>query len=99
MNELAQVFEEAQTKLWDGDKRHNFGKMYICHAIDNVYVPSQNKDKAREIIQERLQGWPTVEEYLHYEEKVPESKLTSKKVQAHRKAWLQSLVEEFKEKK
>lgn len=98
MHRVALVFKEAQTKLWDGSRKHQ-QSMYICHAINRSFFSSELQRKAKSIIHQRLRGWATVEEYLHHEERVPESKLTRKKVQTYRLAWLKELEQEFKGKK
>ena len=101
--EIAQACIKAVPYLnlnekWDGAD-------YICHAIsagdtnnESYYPKSEAASKAVEIIEMRLGheyfDTLTLEEWLH-KNGVPPYEITYKKMQAHRLAWLNMLIEEF----
>ena len=76
---------------------------YICSAIAHTQYDSHNLMRpaayaARNVIMDRL-GYRTVERYLIYKVGVPKKHLTDKNIQAFRHRWLDSLIEEFDNKR
>lgn len=72
---------------------------HICFALDEAAWYGQCSyyaaELARQLIMSRLHPWHTVRRWLDREVGVPPEQLTSKKVQAYRHRWVDSLIKEF----
>jgi hypothetical protein len=94
---IASAFKVALAHMWDGKdglqlmNSETLDK-YICHGLERVY---KNGGKAAiKIINDRLDGSMTLETWLA-SEGYTDSYYNTKKMQITRKAWLESLIEEF----
>ena len=93
--EIAEVLREALKILWDGgEKTSYFSYRYSCNAINYTSCPHDLKVAARMLIQERLKGSSTLEHWLSLNG-VPRVEQTLIRVQAHRRQWLNLLIEEL----
>lgn len=95
--QLVEVFKEAKDWLWDGGPKFKlFPKSrYICVAINGCrYLPRAHRESATAIVSKRLQGAPTLKGWL-IDKGIPEEDMTTERMQAHRHAWLDLLIEEF----
>lgn len=93
--EIAEAFKRAKEILWDGTG-YEKGYTYICHAIrhDNEYFSSAGYEAVK-VIQERLDGYYTVDSWLDEVAGVHYSLLTAERMQPYRHAWLDSLIAEY----
>ena len=101
--QIANVFRAAKKILWDGNSRNHFNIHHICSAISRTNYDYYKFSRpaawaARNVIMDRL-GYRTVERYLIYKVGVPKKHLTDKNIQAFRHRWLDSLIEEFDNKR
>ena len=73
----------------------------ICYALRLAALAPESKISRRSltatsaVIFKRLEGYNTLPLWLEHKAKIPTKLLTFNKVQAHRHAWLQSLIKEF----
>ena len=100
--EIAKVFKAAQEYLWDGVNMqdHMYRPEFICVAIDyltidDLYNSTIAGIRAKEIIMDRIAPCYTVSQWLAKYGKIPLKDLTRKRVQQHRKDWLEMLYNEF----
>lgn len=74
---------------------------FICLALRLAAMAPESKisqrslTATRAIINRRLEGYDTLPLWLEHKAKIPTKLLTFNNVQAHRHAWLQSLIKEF----
>lgn len=74
---------------------------FICFALRLAAMAPESKisqrslTATRDIINRRLEGYNSLPLWLRHKAKIPTKSLTFNKVQAHRHAWLQSLIKEF----
>ena len=92
---IARAFQECKKYLWlgPGTVCPTGGSSFICHAL-GAWGEKSGTDPAREVIEARLGDCRTLESWLH-EQGITSKKLTDEKVQAHRHAWVDLLIEEF----
>lgn len=96
---MAQVFTRALERLpLDGRPSRS---LYICDNIGLVDAPYHVRKMCKDLIAERLQYYFCLESWLKEEVGVSISEIAQdryngrRKLQATRKAWLRSLIEEF----
>ena len=95
--QLVEVFTQAKEWLWDGGPIFKLflKSRYICVAINEChYLPRAHRESATAIVSKRLQGAHTLKGWLKGKG-IPEEDLTPERMQAHRHAWLDLLIEEF----
>jgi len=99
---LARIFKSAKTLLAINADELRYRDKYICHAIeDDRGFSETSKRDALAIISDRLHPYTTVEAWLHnaiglkYGRRQRTSVRFCTKLQQYRRAWLDSLVEEF----
>ena len=76
---------------------------YICHCINRVTLEKnwnkpEDKTGLHTVIKTRLQGYSTFEEWLWDKHGITQAETRAnagRKLQATRKAWMQSMYEEF----
>ena len=76
---------------------------FICHCISRVtfeknWNKPEDKTGLHTVIKTRLQGYSTIEEWLWDKHGITQAETRAKagrKLQATRKAWMQSMYEEF----
>jgi hypothetical protein len=90
-----------------GDVKEGFKEEFICLCLQHAngkwimgHLMSRPAQAARKVIQDRIKPFTTVEVWLYenHHEARPKRSVTiaqQKKLQAYRKAWLQSLIVEF----
>lgn len=103
------LLKAAKKLLWRG----SFNELdlqktkFICIAINRAaekeerfpkHVCSLKANDLRKMITNRLAGYDSVETWLSCVHNIPRRALTHKKVQKHRHAWVNLLIEEFKAK-
>lgn len=88
---IAAAFRAAKPHLWDG--RKVLGRPTICGALYDTHLA--NWSLARDVVMDRLHPNATVWNWLHERANVPVRRLTDRRVQQHRHAWLDKLIEEF----
>lgn len=104
--QIAQAFSTALDLLWDGESEDSKKRLYpegsrtaceyICDILSHLSrCGIKGAEEARTVVLERIGGYSTFFSWLlsngvRYEE------MSDKNVQAHKKAWLRMLVEEFK---
>lgn len=88
---VAAAFGACKKYLWDG-RSSGCLTPYICWAL----ADSEHRYAlvAQDVIEKRLMGHPTVSSWLR-SVGVPPEDLTGKRLQAHRHAWVNKLIEEF----
>lgn len=90
---LVKVFEAAKLFLWDGsNSSYGIKKEYICHAIERTNLPGAHMAKL--LVMRRLDGYYTFYNWL-VRHGVSSFAITETRMQAHRLAWLNLLIEEF----
>ena len=73
---------------WDSGKSE-----FICYALERRFgMWSSSINAAQKIIHKRIYPHPTVEDWLRGQ---GAKGITYRKLQAYRKAWMKSMVEEF----
>jgi len=92
---LSKIFREAREYLNDGSTLDWKHTRYICLAIKRVNASPKDKELARRIIMQSLDGCVTLSDWLRMK-KIPKKQLTHKRVQQHRHEWLKRLEKEFK---
>jgi hypothetical protein len=105
----SELLHKAKKYLWNGKSRQNNKTQYICHALEDVVnnlkvIPAYRlsymekvKDIQREIVS-RLEPYDSMLDWLTTKGKVPHSQISNSAMQAHRFAWLDVLIEEYKAK-
>ena len=95
--EIAKCYKLAQEYLWDGVNMqdHMYRPEFICVAIEDLYNSTIAGIRAKEIIMDRIAPCSTVNQWLVKYGKIPLKDLTCKRVQQHRKDWLEMLYNEF----
>lgn len=104
--QIAEAFSEALALLWDGESEESKKRLcqegslsaceYICNILNHLSrCGVEGAEKAKTVVMWRLGGYTTFYSWLmangvEYEE------MSDRNVQAHKKAWLRMLVEEFK---
>lgn len=90
----------AKLQLWDGIGENHGHVSYICVALDLVtHAWCRDRRRAVELIKyiigERMGPRITMTSWLKYTVGIPANELTLERVQAHRHAWVDLLIEEF----
>ena len=89
----SQVFIRAKKFLSTGTGSR--GKTeYICYAIDETRCSVGDKEKAKDIIMELLDGCLTLGSWLDHKKEI-ENDRRGEKVQETRHAWLDHLIEHY----
>ena len=89
----SQVFTRAKKLLSTGNG--DYGKTeYICYAIDRTRCPKVDREKAKNIIMQLLDGNYTFGSWLEREKGI-ENDRCGAKVQETRHAWLDHLIEHY----
>ena len=103
----------AKEYLWDGKDDNQLEDLsqhkteYICFAITNARHFELNLSEApiyklvrktRDMIEERLFPWNNMAAWLQHGACIPPEDLTPDRVQAHRLAWMNELINEYKAK-
>ncbi len=84
--------------LWDGNHSTLYSSdstRWLCLCVWE-YSNDATAEEIQKIIHERIYPCITVSAWLADVAKIPESDLTDQNVQAYRKRWAESLIEEFK---
>ena len=94
-HQIAAAIQAGIPHLWNG--RSNLylsGKSeFICYALERRFgMWSSSINAAQKIIHKRIYPHPTVEDWLRGQ---GAKGITYRKLQAYRKAWMKSMVEEF----
>lgn len=106
---ISELLTEAKKYLWDGKDEKELERLdkseYICFAILSAARNNPNEIanhatylRCRRVIEARLFPCNGFYSWLHYEAKIPQTMLTQERVQAHRLAWMNKLIKEFKAK-
>jgi len=88
--QIRKAFKSARKNLWDGRDGDSERHTFICTAIDGDLPGAQ---RACDIIMRRLDPYTNMYNWLS--PKINE-RPTSEQIQAHRRAWLELLIREFK---
>lgn len=93
---IADAFRACLPHLWDGVHCSD-GTTYICWALERSN--SSHYRSAQRIIEKRLGDCESLEAWLYEQigEKRFDAECTDKRLQAHRKAWVLKLIEEFEQ--
>lgn len=98
----SELIKQAKELLWDGgDDTEHCKDEYICYALLHAAsTPSQGRlaQRIRDSIEVRLHPWNNLYSWLRYEANIPDKMLTNERVQAHRLAWMNKLIKEYKAK-
>ena len=102
----SELITKAKKYLWDGldDFELEFpGKKteFICYAmVRAANRPSEHAlaQTLRDDIEVRMHPWNNVWSWLVHEARIPTKNLTHPNVQAHRLAWMNKLIKEYKAK-
>jgi hypothetical protein len=91
---IANAIRAGLPYLWNGRILNNNKTSFICFAIDEPHGYSNDPDAeaAKKVIHKRIAPYTTVEDWL---EAQGVKRITNRKLQAYRKAWMRSLIEEF----
>ena len=97
--DIVKVLTFAKSNLWDGKGYVSDKPTYICYALGDVECTSPKYEKVvcyiRELIEFRLCGNNSLEKWLKVYIGIPVDQITPQRMQAHRHAWLDMLIEEF----
>ena len=101
----SELIAKAKQHLWDGLDDSNLAldskTEFICYAMVRAakrpfeYALAQT---FRDDIEVRLGPWNNLWSWLVYEAAIPTKDLTYPNVQAHRLAWMNKLIKEYKAK-
>lgn len=92
----SQVFIRAKKFLSTGPTDYGNRKtQYICYAIDETRCSDTDKEKAKDIIMELLDGCQTFGMWLEHAKGIANNR-HGEKVQETRHAWLDHLIEHYK---
>lgn len=94
MRSNADVLRHAAEILWSG-KGVFSGRITCCNAIMMATTDESQRELLLNTIIGRLDGCLTLRSWLIYKCGVPAAHTTPKNIQAHRKAWLRLLADEF----
>lgn len=105
----SELLTEAKKYLWDGKDPRQLESLdkseYICFAILSAArnTPAKPEDhstylRCSKVIQSSLFPHNCVETWLLRSAGIPPKELTYKRIQAHRLAWMDVLIKEFKAK-
>ena len=109
----SELIAKARKYLWDGEddrdlddpKKHK--SEFICFALSNVQRFDLQKTQApllkivcktKDMIEARLFPWNNMDAWLQHGANIPYKDLTPDRVQAHRLAWMNLLIKEYKAK-
>lgn len=91
----SQVFIQAKKRLSTSPADYVNGKTeYICYAIDRTRCSALDKQKAKDIIMNLLEGCYTFGSWLDYAKGI-ENDRCGAKVQETRHAWLDHLITHY----
>lgn len=85
--------------LWDGNPDTQYSPhldKWLCMCVEKYFKNDATVKEIREIIRKRIYPYLTIDDWLKYAAKIPDSDLTYENIQAYRKRWAESLIEEFK---
>ena len=95
------ALKAAKNYLRDGETFNNNNTDYICIALTNAtkdyFYLFKGAEKAKKIISDRLGICYTLTTWLEINGITEEELRDYKKLQRHRHAWLDQLIEEFSE--
>ena len=105
----SELLTEAKKYLWDGEDEKELERLdkseYICFAILSAArnSPTETEDhstylRCRKVIERNLFPHNCVETWLLRSAGIPPKEMTHKRIQAHRLAWMNLLIKEFKAK-
>lgn len=105
----SELLTEAKKYLWDGEDEKELERLdkseYICFAILSAARNSSNERanheiyfQCRKVIESSLFPHNCVETWLLRSAGIPPKEMTHKRIQAHRLAWMNLLIKEFKAK-
>ena len=97
---IVNVLKLSKKYLSDGKDNWAYDKSeYICVALCDVECASPKYEKVvcyiRELIDFRLCGTNSLENWLRIYMGIPVDQFTPQRMQAHRLAWINLLIEEF----
>ena len=103
----SELLTEAKKYLWDGKDPRELEKLdtseYICFAILFAARESSNERanhaiylRCRKVIEKRLFPNNCLETWLWRSGNIPLKEITHQRLQAHRLAWMDLLIKEFK---
>lgn len=106
---ISELLTEAKKYLWDGKDEKELERLdkseYICFAILSAARNSPNEVenhstylRCRRVIEASLFPHNCVETWLLRSAGIPAKEMTNKRIQAHRLAWMNMLIKEFKAK-
>jgi len=89
---IAAAIKAGLPYLWNGrgDFYSTAKQDFVCFAVRHGSHPAS--DAARSMIAERIHPYSTVDDWL---EEQGVKNITDRKLQAYRKAWMLSMIEEF----
>lgn len=92
---IADAFRACLPHLWDGVSK-SAGVTYICYALERCWS-AHHRAAARRIIEKRLGDCESLDVWLCEQigRKRFDDEFTDERMQAHRKAWVLRLIEEF----
>ncbi len=100
----SEIFRQARSLLWVGDNavplgngpgEHTQRPAAICFCIDKLDATRVERSKAKRLLLERLQPELTVTSWVR-RRRLPG--ITYRRIQDHRRAWLDRLIAEFEAK-
>ncbi len=98
----SELIKQAKELLWDGkDECEDCKEEFICYALlhaSSNRFQMELSQRIRDDIEVRLHPWNNLYSWLRYEANISEKDLTYKRVQAHRLAWMNKLIKEYKAK-
>lgn len=104
----SELIAKAREYLWDGlddfdldSDNTNSKTEFICYAM--LKASRYPTDFAlaqtfRDDIEVRMYPWNNLASWLRYKAEIPDKDLTYPNVQAHRLAWMNKLIKEYKSK-
>lgn len=96
----SEILQAAIDKyLWDGNPATQYSShsnRWLCRCVEKYSNNDATAIEIKKIIQERLYPHDTAAAWLLKVAKIPRYELTYETVQAYRKRWAESLIEEFK---
>lgn len=95
---IARAFKAAKTNLWDGIGERGEAMELICFAInraaDHNEITITSASQSKRIIQQRIKPSPCFGSWIR-QQGIHIRDITEIKLQTHRHAWLDMLIEEF----
>ena len=96
---IVTALKAAKPFMWDGVSDIRGKYLFICFAISGAgrkgLINPYDALVARSLINSRLDGWGTIDNWLMYSMGIPPAEITPERLQPYRLAWVDKLIEEF----